>query len=204
MPVATTLQELSFDTALEHLDEGAAFVDLRPTSDYLDVHVPGALALLYEFGPGMATRARDCIPLDVPLVLLEDDRSDLQHAAASLRGKGFAVLGYTRDAINNWARSGRPASTEVVEGSRSPGGVVLDVADPGARPPEDAERIPADELWRRSGELTRHSRVVVAAGYGVRAALAVGMLELAGVPEVVLWKTRLEARPRNRPGAKPA
>ena len=193
MPVATTLKELSFETALQHLDEGAAFVDLRPTSAYLDVHVPGALALLYESGPGMSTRARDCIPLDVPLVLLEDGRSDLQHAAASLRGKGFAVVGYTRDAINNWARTGRPASTDVVEGSRSPGGVILDVADPGSRPPEDAIRLPADELWRRSGELTHHTRVVVAAGYGVRAALAIGMLELAGVQETVMWKTRVSS-----------
>ena len=191
MAVATTLKELAFEAALHHLDEGAAFVDLRPTSAYLDVHVPGALALLYESGPGMATRARDCIPLDVPLVLLEDDKSDLQHAAASLRGKGFAVVGFTRDAINNWARTGTPASTDVVEGTRSPGGVILDVADPGARPPEDAVRVPADELWRRSGEMAHHTRVVVAAGYGVRAALAVGMLELAGVAETVLWKTRV-------------
>lgn len=190
MPVATTLKELSWDAAVELLDEGAAFVDLRPTDEYLDVHVPGALALLFEFGPGMATRARDCIPLDVPLVLLEDDRSDLMHAAASLRGKGFNVPGYTTDAINQWARSGRPGSTEVIEGTRSPGGVILDVADPAARPPDESVRIPSDELWRRSGELTKHSRVVVAAGYGVRAALAVGMLELAGIAEVVFWKTR--------------
>ena len=191
MPVVTTLKELPFDVALHHLDEGAAFVDLRPTSDYLDVHVSGALALLYEFGPGMATRARDCIPLDVPLVLLEDDTSDLGHAAASLRGKGFSVLGYTTDAVNQWvATSHRPASTEVIDGKRPPGGVILDVADPGAAPPDGALRIPADGLWSRSGDLARHSRIVVAAGYGVRAALAVGILELAGVAEVAFWKTR--------------
>lgn len=197
MAVATTLKELSFDAAVEMLDNGAAFVDLRETSEYLEVHVPGALALLFEFGPGMATRARDCIPLEVPLVLLEDDRSDLVHAAASLRGKGFSVPGYTTDAINRWAETGRPASTEVVEGTRSPGGVVLDVLDPAARAPDDAVRIASDELWRRSGELARHTRVVVAAGYGVRAALAVGVLELAGVPEIVFWKTR-----RRLPGVK--
>ena len=198
MPVASTLKELSFDAALELLDDGAAFVDLRPTADYLDVHVPGALALLFEFGPGMATRARDCIPLDVPLVLLEDGRSDLLHAAASLRGKGFSVPGYTTDAINRWAETGRPASTEVAEGTRSPGGVVVDVLDPGGRAPDGALRIPADGLWRRSGEMSGHSRVVVVAGYGVRAALAVGILELAGVAEVVFWSTRRRLPRRGR------
>ena len=198
MPVASTLKELSFDTAVQLLDDGAAFVDLRPTNEYLDVHVPGALALLFEFGPGMQTRARDCIPLDVPLVLLEDGQSDLVHAAASLRGKGFTVPGYTTDAINRWAETGRPASTEIAEGTRPPGGVVLDVRDPGARPPDDAVQVPADELWRRSGEVTSYSRVVVAAGYGVRAALAVGILELAGVPEIVFWGTRRQ--PARRPG----
>ena len=194
MPVATTLRELAFDDALELLDSGAAFVDLRPINEYLDVHVPGALALLFEFGPGMATRARDCIPLDVPLVLLEDDSSDLPHAAASLRGKGFSVPGYTTDAINRWAESGRPASTEVIEGTRSPSGIILDVADPGARAPADSVRVPADELWRHSGELASHSRVVIASGYGVRAALAVGILELAGIAEVAVWNTRVGER----------
>ena len=199
MPVATTLKKLPFDAALHHLDEGAAFVDLRPTAEYLDVHVPGALALLFEFGPGMATRARECIPLDVPLVLLEDDSSDLRHAAASLRGKGFSVPGYTSDAINQWvATSHRPASTEVIDSTRAPGGLILDVADPGASPPESALRVPADGLWRSSGDLARHSRIVVAAGYGVRAALAVGILELAGVADVAFWKTKRRAAARWR------
>ena len=196
MSVSTTLKELSFDSSLELLDDGAALVDLRPTAEYLDVHVPGALALLFEFGPGMAMRARDCIPLDVPLILLEDDTSDLLHAGASLRGKGFAVPGYTSDAVNRWAGIGRPASTEVLEGTRAPAGTILDVADPRARPPEDAMRIPADDLWRRSGEFEQHSRVVIAAGYGVRAALAVGILELAGVDEIVFWRTRPAAAGR--------
>ena len=191
MPAATTLKELPFSAALHHLDEGAAFVDLRPIAEYLDVHVPGALALLFELGPGMATRARDCIPLDVSLILLEDGTSDLKHAAASLRGKGFGVVGYTTDAINQWvATSHRPASTEVIDDRLAPAGTILDVADPGAAPPEGALRVPADDLWRSSGDLARHSRIIVAAGYGVRAALAIGILELAGVADVAFWKTR--------------
>jgi rhodanese-related sulfurtransferase len=191
MPATTTLKELTFESALGHLDAGAAFVDLRPTDDYLDVHVPGALSLVYEFGPGMSTRARDCIPLEVPLILLEDGAFDTSHAAASLRGKGFHVLGSTTDAVNRWvATGGKAGSTEVVSGTRSPGGLLLDVADPGARPPDDIARIPADELWRRTAELTSTGRVTIVAGYGVRAGLAVGILEREGVAEIIFWKTR--------------
>lgn len=191
MPTRSTLKELPFDAALEHLDEGAAFVDLRAPEDYLEVHVPGALDLVYEFGPGMASRARDCIPLSIPLMLLDDGVGDLEHAAASLRGKGFSVLGAVGDAVNAWVdASGRPASTEIADRLEPPEGFVLDVADPGAKAPSSAERISVEELWQRSAEVADERRVIIAAGYGVRAALAVGMLELAGVREVVFWRAR--------------
>ncbi len=89
----TTLRELDVDDARAYVDGGAALVDLRPVDDFLDVHVRGSLPLVYEFGPGMASRARDCLPLDLPLILLGTHDADVDNAAASLRGKGFAVLG---------------------------------------------------------------------------------------------------------------
>ena len=191
MSVAATLKKLDFSDALKRVDEGAVFVDLRPTEAYLEVHVPGSLSLVYEWGPGMATRARDCVPLSAPLILIEDQDADMVHAAASLRGKGFDVEGVVDDAVNNWVKSGgKPASTEVVTGRESPGGLVLDVADPAAKVPEGATRIPADDLWDRSAELAGEARVVVAAGYGVRAGLAIGILEHAGVRTTIFWKTR--------------
>lgn len=190
MPVQTTLKELAFESALAHLDEGAAFVDLRPPEEYLDVHIPGALDLVFEFGPGMSTRARDCIPLSVPLMLIEDGTNDLHHAAASLRGKGFAVLGSVKDGVNSWVNaSGKPGSTETSDSVQPPDGLLLDVADPGARVPPGTKRISAEQLWVHSAEVADERRVVVVAGYGVRAALAVGMLELAGVREVIFWRS---------------
>jgi rhodanese-related sulfurtransferase len=187
----TTLKALDFDEAVAAVDHGAAFVDLRPTSAYLEVHVPGSLGLLYEFGPGMAQRARDCIPVSVPLILLDLEHGDLVHATASLRGKGFSVLGEVGDGINAWAeRRGTPASTELALGFSRPDGTVLDVADPGAERAQDATLIPIERLWSRADEFAGAERVVIVAGYGVRAALAVGMLERAGARELVLWKTR--------------
>lgn len=182
---------LPFDEALAHLDDGAALADLRSIESYLEVHVPGSLELLYEFGPGMAARARDCLPLSLPLILLDLGQGDVRHAAASLRGKGFAVLGKIEDGINQWAATrGAPASCDVVQHEDPPDGAVLDVGDPGARAPGDAIRIPIELLWARAGEVAGHEHVMVSAGYGVRAALAVGILERAGVQRVTFWKPK--------------
>jgi rhodanese-related sulfurtransferase len=158
---------------------------------YLDVHIPGSLELEYEFGPGFAGRARDCLPLDVPLVLLDLGHGDLHNAAAALRGKGFEVSGTVADPINAWAATrGAPASTEILEGERAAGGIAVDVGDPGAGRCEGARRIALEALWREAPGFSGAGRVVVVAGYGVRAALAVGILERAGVKEVAFWKPR--------------
>ncbi|HEX2058266.1 MAG TPA: hypothetical protein VHI71_07845 [Actinomycetota bacterium] len=190
MPVTTTLKRLTFDQALEVVDMGGALVDLRPTQAYLDAHVPGSLDVVYESGPGMSTRARDCLPLEIPYVLLDLGHGDLVGAAAALRGRGFSVVGSVDDALNQWAGKGRRiASTDVVSG-HPPEGTLLHVADPGAAAPEGAVTIPADDLWPRCGELDRSRRVVVVAGWGVRAGLAVGILERNGFDDVVFWRPK--------------
>jgi rhodanese-related sulfurtransferase len=186
MLMKSTLRDMPVDEALAAVDAGAAFVDLRPVESYLEVHVPGSMALLYEFGPGLAARARDCLPLSLPLVLLDFGQNNLMHAAASFRGKGFTVLGKIDDGINQWATErGTPISTEIVS---KPEGLVLDVGDPGASAGDDAVLIPLEKLWARAAELGDEQRVTIASGYGVRAALAVGILERGG-HEVAIWTT---------------
>lgn len=191
MPTLTTLKTLDLDTADELARSGGAFVDLRPIDAYLDVHIPGSLPLLYEKGPGMGARARDCVPLDVELVLCgTPELSDgaLANAAASLRGKGFTVAGMLDDAVNAWARvKGSPGSTDVVDSSEPPSGVILHVGDPGAANAPDALAIPVEKLWARVEEVPRGA-VAIAAGYGVRAALAVGILEHHGWSDIALWR----------------
>ena len=193
MAATTQLHELDFDDALAEIDSGGAFVDVRPVQEYLDVHIPGSLELLYEFGPGFAGRARDCLPLDLRLILLDLGYGDLQNAAAALRGKGFDVAGTVSDGINQWASTrGSPISTEVVEGDRASGGIAVDVGDPGAGRCQGARRIPLEHLWEGADELSGADRVVVVAGVGVRAALAVGILERHGAREVAYWKQNPE------------
>lgn len=183
----TSVREIDLEEAVAHVDGGAAFIDLRPTASYLDVHIPGSLALKYEFGPGMAGRARDCIPLEVPFVLMHNDGLDMASVTAAFRGKGFTVLGYVEDALTAWGnRYGAPTSTEVVKGSTPPADLVLDVGDPGVRIYEDARVISVEKLWTRTDEL-QAERLAILAGRGVRASLAVGMLERAGAGEIVFW-----------------
>jgi rhodanese-related sulfurtransferase len=187
----TTLRDLTFDAAMEQIDAGAVFVDLRDVESYLDVHIPGSIELFYESGPGLASRARDCLPLEWPLVLLDLGTGDMGHAAASLRGKGFDIIGSVADGLNQWAAAkGTPASTEVVRGGSAPDGVLLDVSDPGTTGVKDALRIPVERLWSRRDEIASDGPIVVGAGYGIRAALAVGLLERAGRDDVLFWKTR--------------
>lgn len=187
MPTATTLRTLDVEEALAFVDAGACFVDIRDVGSYLDVHIPGSISLQYEFGPGFNSRARDCVPLEVPLVLLDLGSGDMVHAAASLRGKGFEVSGRIDDGINRWVqRHGSPASTEIVD--ELPDGVAaLHVNDPGAATIDAQYSIPIEDLWTRTGEVTAE-RVAIVAGFGVRAAIAVGILERTG-KDVLFWRT---------------
>ena len=190
MPVLTTLKTLTLDHAIRELNAGALFIDLRHTKDYLAAHIPNSIALLYEDGPGMPSRARDCLPLETPVILEDASGIDIANAAAALRGKGFNVLGHVEDALDGWrARGIRLATTEVLR-VPPPGEVILDVGDPGAAPPEDALRVPVETLWRALDEFQGIEHIVIAVGYGVRAAMAVGMLERADVGKIQLWRTR--------------
>lgn len=184
----TTLQEIGFDDALAQVERGAALIDLRILDAYLEVHVPASIGLSYEFGPGMAGRARDCIPLSVPLILMESDNANMLHAAASLRGKGFDVVGEVRDGLNLWANGhGKLASTDLKEGPVPPTHPVLDVGDFGRRAFADAVEIPVEVLWPRVDEFRSEALVSILCGRGLRAALAVGMLERVGV-DSRLWR----------------
>ena len=196
MTVTAAVKRMTFAEALDVVAMDGALVDLRPPAAYLETHVPGSLDLVYEHGPGMPSRARDCMPLGMPYVLLDLGHGDLDHTAAALRGKGFNVLGVVGDGLNQWAATGeRLASTEILPADPAPEGTLLHVGDPGARAPEGAVTIPAEDLWPRTGELDPGRRVVVVAGYGVRAALCVGILERKGFRDVSLWPSGRGLRP---------
>ena len=189
MAVLTTLKKLDFTDAARLVDEGAAPVDFRPIDQYLSGHIRGSLPLLYEAGPGMPSRARDCLPLDLPLILMDGPRIDFANAAAALRGKGFSVLGKLENALDRWrAERGGLVATDSPGQAPDPD-ITLDVGDPGSVAPAGSFRVPVELLWRELDRLEGVERIVVVSGYGVRAALAVGMLERAGVKKVQIWRS---------------
>lgn len=187
-----TLRNLSADRVREILDGGALCIDLRPTEQYLAEHVPASIPLLYEAGPGLGGRARDLLPLDSRLVLLDDGVSPMERAADSFRGKGFEVVGYRSGGPEAWP--GNPVTTPTIRVAEAPDVLALiDVADPGMALPPDctvAARIPAERLWARSGELGRSWNLGIVAGWGVRAAAAIGILEKLGFTNLTLVRTR--------------
>jgi rhodanese-related sulfurtransferase len=107
------------------------------------------------------------------------------------------VEGVLDGGLRAWAEAhGTPASTDVLEGDAAAGGTILHVNDPGAVAPEGALRIPIEHLWREADKIPFDSPAVIVAGHGLRAAMAVGILERAGVDELTFWwRKRASAHP---------
>ena len=198
MIITTTLRALKSDRVRQLLDAGAIVVDLRPTQDYLSAHIVGSIPLLYEAGPGLGGRARDLLPLECRLLLLEDPISPLDKAADALRGKGFDVVGYIAGGVGAWTIT-KLGGTGVIPLANTPPHLnLLDVADPGTDIPaaRPRTRIPAEQLWDRVGELDASEPIGVLSGFGVRAAAGIGILEHLGIRELSLVRTRdIGARP---------
>jgi rhodanese-related sulfurtransferase len=199
---ASTVRSLTVARAREILAGDALAIDLRPIDDYLAGHIHGSIPLLFEPGPGLGGRARDLLPLDAPLVLLDDDVSPMERAADSFRGKGFEVVGALAGGVNAWPDP--LVTTPVIQLADTPDVLALiDVSDPGtALPPGHGvgASIPVERLWEDSGELGRTWDLGVLAGYGVRAAAAVGILEKLGFTRLTFVRTR---RPGERPPTAP-
>ena len=190
--MTTTLKALTADRVRQLVRAEGIVIDLRPPADYLSGHIPGSVPLLYEAGPGLGGRARDLLPLDARLVLLEDATSPLDKAADAFRGKGYEVVGYFPGGVAAWpdAAGGTPV---LPLANAQPGMRLINVADPGTQAPPTWPNlvfIPAEELWSRAGELDREERLGVLAGWGVRACAAVGILEHLGFRALTYVRTR--------------
>jgi len=200
---ASSLRSLTAARARELLAGDALAIDLRPVGDYLAGHIHGSIPLLFEAGPGLGGRARDLLPLDARLVLLDDGTSPLERAADSFRGKGFDVVGTLAGGVKAWADP--LVTTPVIQLADARDVLALiNVSDPGtALPPGHGvgASIPVERLWDRASELGRNWDLGILAGYGVRAAAAVGILEKLGFTKLTFVRT---LRPGKRPPMAPA
>lgn len=199
---ASTLRSLTVARAREILAGGALAIDLRPVAEYLQGHIRGSIPLLYEAGPGLGGRARDLLPLDAHLILLDDHVSPVERAADSFRGKGFDVVGSLTTGVGAWPDP--LITTPIIDIAAAPDVLALiNVSDPGtALPPGHSvgASIPVERLWDGAGDLGRSWDLGVLAGYGVRAAAAVGILEHMGFTKLTVVRTRpLGQRPPQAP-----
>lgn len=179
-------------------EQQGLLIDIREVDDYLAGHVRGSISNLWEAGPGFATRARDLMPLDSPMIMIEHPDLPTEDAAQRLRGKGFDVVGTFAGGVEGWPEPAEVVATTVIGFDDLPGDLFyLHVYDPGTEAHQSPFRIPVERLWERFGEISGYERIGVLAGFGVRAAAAVGILERLGIPEVVFIRTRPEGdRPR--------
>jgi len=199
---ASALRSLTAARARELLAGDALAIDLRPVGEYLAGHIHGSIPLLFEPGPGLGGRARDLLPLEAHLVLLDDGVSPLERAADSFRGKGFDVIGALAGGVKAWKDP--LVTTPVIQLADAADVLALvNVSDPGTVLPPGpgvGASIPVERLWDKAGELGRNWNLGVLAGYGVRAAAAVGILEKLGFTKLTFVRTR---RPGERPPMAP-
>jgi rhodanese-related sulfurtransferase len=184
------LRSVDVDRAQTILSRGGLLIDLRLIDEYLERHVRGSIPLLYEAGPGLGGRARDLLPLDARLILLDDGKSSLEDAAASFRGKGFEVVGLIERGVGGWPYQDLTSTRTQSVDTWEPGHHMLDVADPGTIPPPTATFIPAERLWTKAAELDPTFHFGILAGWGVRAAAAIGILEKLGFRSLAFVRTR--------------
>lgn len=186
MPLLT----YSENKARAAVEGGTILIDLGPVEPYLTSHIHASVSVLYEQGPGFGGRARDILPLDGHLLLIRaaDGGPSLDHAAAMLRGKGLDVIGCVEQG-GSWPMTrARTASLDDVLGTMP----LLDVRDPGTMAPEGTPVMPVERLWARAGDLDKNAPLGVLAGFGVRAASALGILELLGFEKLTFVRTLAE------------
>lgn len=179
------MKTLDPDRVREILASGGLLIDTRAVDEYLASHVDASISIMFEAGPGFGGRARDLLPLEASLVLLTDPQTPLEEAAAMLRGKGLDVAGFA-DGTGLETRS-----TPTAEGA-SDGLVMIDVKDPGTRSLSGtggALVIPVEHLWTDAEELDKAAHIGVLAGWGVRAATAIGILERLGFAHLTFVRT---------------
>lgn len=167
---------------------GGLIIDLRPIDEYLRKHIRGSIPLLFDNATGFSGRARDLIPLDSPCVLVDSGSANLDEAAEIMRARGFDVPGYLQNL--DGLPGSKPGPTEVVTLMRPGELVLLDVGDPGTEAPRNTTKIPLERLWTEAPKLDKASTIGVLAGWGVRAAAAIGILEKLGFARPLFVRTR--------------
>jgi len=173
---------------------GATLIDARPTAEFSEAHIPGALSASAQ-ETGFATRAARVIAPDEELIVVAADDARSVAASHLLAAVGLRVDAYLEGGMDSWRGDDRAVeATEAIDVEGLVGLVDSD-APPTILDVRDADEfteqripgsinVPYGDLGERVREVPTSGRVAVVCSAGRRSPLAASMLQRAGVEGV--------------------
>jgi hydroxyacylglutathione hydrolase len=174
------------------VEDGHLVVDLRDQLAFGAGHIPGAFGL----GTNLSTWASWVLPYEEPLVLVGDDRTNVEDAVRALVRVGLdEVRGHLAGGFEAWVKAGLPQAhtpqlspTELhARLSHGEPLVLLDVRGPAewqAGHIAEARHVPAQDVAEQARALADGPDVAVVCASGYRSTVAASVLERAGVRRV--------------------
>jgi glyoxylase-like metal-dependent hydrolase (beta-lactamase superfamily II)/rhodanese-related sulfurtransferase len=177
---------LSTPEAIPYLQRGAALLDARLRTAYVERHIPGSVHL--QADDQLSNRVGFVLSPDVPILLLIEDEAMYHPVVLGLARVGYErVVGYLAEGIDGWEAAGLPVTSGDIEDittaelnailNNGHDLAVVDVREPweyrqGHVP--GARLIPLGDLAARVGELdlTRPTAVICASGNRSQSAAA--------------------------------
>ncbi len=93
-------------------EEGSLVLDVRPAAVFGNSHIHGALNI--ALGGQFASWAGALIPLGTPIILITDERGEVDEAVTRLARVGIdTVKGFLECGMSGWERAGLPAASIV-------------------------------------------------------------------------------------------
>ena len=188
-PIAFSPQEF-----LEKMESGALVIDTRSPPSFAGVHIKDSYSMWRE---GIPSFAGCILPYDKPLLLVLEERTDMDRVVRYLHRMGYdAVEGYLREGIENWIEGAYPTEhlglltvDELKDRMDSEDITVLDV-----RSQEDFEsghvsgaiNIYCGQLANRVDELPMDSPIAIICSVGYRSTLAASILMMNRCPDALI------------------
>jgi len=186
LPEIKRLEISAFDALRQ---EGATVLDLRAPALFGDAHIAGSLNIGIA-RPSFAVWCGFFVSPDLPILIVADYESEVEHARLELARIGFdQIMGYVpADDLGETlqiTQIGARDFVELLEGGQRP--TVLDVRSVPEWTQdhlEGAVNIPLPRLAQRTGSFARNAPLTILCGSGYRSSIAASLLEAEGFERV--------------------
>lgn len=191
-------QPFSTQESIPFFQEGAAMLDTRSKSAYVDKHVPGSVHL--EADNQLSNKIGFVLPPHLPIVLMLSNPAEYESIVYNLARVGYEkVLGYLSEGIEGWESAGLPVTSgdiqdisaaelsDLIQHEDGSQPVILDVREPwefGSGHIPGALLIPLGQLAGRIEELDSSRPTAVVCASGSRSQSAAALLGQRGFQKV--------------------